>query len=146
MLTDKLAALESGAPPRREGRALELVMRCFGASGGLLAAGWNSMIGLRRPSQLYCFARAKPRSKGIQVPVGVLPVARDSKEQHHTLVFAVAALDLFMLSLLHFSFQHTSSLGFVEAGNFEDLCRIQPRIGPPSHHGDTLAHPGRVTQ
>ena len=53
---------------RRGGRPLVGATKCFGASGGLFAAGWNSMIGRRRCSQLYCFASCSPRSRGIQVP------------------------------------------------------------------------------
>jgi hypothetical protein len=48
---------------------LALDTKCFGASGGLFAAGWNSIKGRRICSQLYCLANANPRSKGIQVPV-----------------------------------------------------------------------------
>jgi hypothetical protein len=55
-------------PVRRGGRPVVGATRCFGASGGLFAAGWNSMIGRRRCSQLYCLARCSPRSRGIQVP------------------------------------------------------------------------------
>lgn len=46
--------------------------RCLGASGGLLsvASGWNSIIGRSRCSQLYCWHREIPRSRGIQVPSG----------------------------------------------------------------------------
>lgn len=52
----------------RGGRVTVFATRCLGASGGLLAAGWNSMIGRRRASQLYCFARFSPLSRGIHVP------------------------------------------------------------------------------
>jgi hypothetical protein len=55
-------------PVRRGGRPPVGATKCFGASGGLFAAGWNSMIGRRRCSQLYCFASCSPRSRGIQVP------------------------------------------------------------------------------
>src|SRR6266436_478227 len=55
-------------PVRRGGRPAVGATKCFGASGGLFAAGWNSMIGRRRCSQLYCFASCSPRSRGIQVP------------------------------------------------------------------------------
>ena len=58
----------SAATGRRAGRAV-VVTRCLGASGGLLAAGWNSMMGRRRASQLYCLAKFSPRSRGIQVPL-----------------------------------------------------------------------------
>jgi len=53
---------------RRGGRPAVGATRCFGARGGLLAAGWNSMIGRRRCSQLYCLASCSPRSRGIHVP------------------------------------------------------------------------------
>ena len=52
----------------RAGRLTVVATRCLGARGGLLAAGVNSMIGRSRTSQLYCLARVKPRSSGIQVP------------------------------------------------------------------------------
>lgn len=55
-------------PVRRGGRPVVGATRCFGASGGLFAAGWNSMMGRRRFSQLYCFASCRPRSSGIHVP------------------------------------------------------------------------------
>lgn len=45
-------------------------MRCLGASGGLLAAGVKSIIGMSAVSQLYCRASSSPRSTGIQVPRG----------------------------------------------------------------------------
>jgi hypothetical protein len=55
-------------PVRRGGRPVVGATMCFGASGGLFAAGWNSIIGRRRCSQLYCLASCSPRSRGIQVP------------------------------------------------------------------------------
>src|SRR6266404_4771407 len=54
-------------PARRGGRPVVGATTCFGASGGLFAAGWNSMMGRRRFSQLYCFASCRPRSRGIHV-------------------------------------------------------------------------------
>ena len=53
---------------RRAARLLLLARMCFGAGGGLFAAGWNSMMGRRRCSQLYWRARLSPRSIGIHVP------------------------------------------------------------------------------
>lgn len=41
---------------------------CFGASGGLSTLGWKSMIGRKIFSMLYCFAKARPRSRGTHVP------------------------------------------------------------------------------
>lgn len=53
---------------RRAGRGAVAETRCFGARGGLFAAGWKSMRGRSRVSQLYCLAKENPRSRGIQVP------------------------------------------------------------------------------
>lgn len=71
VLIIELLAFCSAGPLLRVGLValLALDTKCFGASGGLLAAGWNSMIGRKRCSQLYCLAKANPRSKGIQVPI-----------------------------------------------------------------------------
>jgi hypothetical protein len=68
----------------RAGRLTVLATRCLGARGGLLAAGVNSMIGRSRTSQLYCLARVKPRSRGIQVPGNgfvIRKVSRTAKDQ-----------------------------------------------------------------
>lgn len=76
------AESESGAPPRaRAGRELALLlMRCFGANGGLFVLGWNSIMGRNRCSQLYCFASDSPRSKGIQVPIAQSSSAAFSRQ------------------------------------------------------------------
>lgn len=50
--------------------------RCLGARGGLLASGWKSIMGSSRCSQLYCLHRARPLSRGIQVPEAMYIVVR----------------------------------------------------------------------
>ena len=67
-----LSTTAAAAAARRAGLAVvPEAARCLGAGGGLFAAGWNSMMGRRADSQLYCFARVRPRSRGIHVPEGV---------------------------------------------------------------------------
>ena len=63
-----MVAFVSAPAARRAGLGAELATRCFGARGGLFAAGVNSIMGRRRCSQLYCFANARPLSRGIHVP------------------------------------------------------------------------------
>jgi hypothetical protein len=59
----------SEAAARRAGRVAAVDTRCFGAKGGLFVpAGWNSMMGLSKISQLYCFASNRPLGRGIHVP------------------------------------------------------------------------------
>lgn len=41
------------------------------------------------------------------------------------LVFSITTLYLFVLALLYLAFEDTSSLGFVETGDLEDLGGIQ---------------------
>jgi hypothetical protein len=60
------------------------------------------------------------------------------------LVFPISALDLLVLALLHLSLEDASTLWFVEARDFEDLGRVQPRVVAPPHDRDALAHPERV--
>src|ERR1700736_5969711 len=62
-----MVALVSAPLTRRAGLVAALATRCFGARGGLLTAGVNSIMG-RRCSQLYSFANARPLSRGIHVP------------------------------------------------------------------------------
>lgn len=42
----------------------------------------------------------------------------------HTLVLAVATLDLLVYSLLDLLFEDTCALGLVQSHDFEDLCRV----------------------
>jgi len=116
----RVRALETlpSVPARRGGRPVVGATMCFGASGGLFAAGWNSMMGRRRFSQLYCFASCRPRSRGIHVPWrginkcgGCLPLGR-------TLVFPIAALDFLVFTFLDFTFENPGTLWFVEASDF----------------------------
>ncbi len=44
-----------------------------------------------------------------------------------------------MLALLHLPFENTRPLWLIEASNFEDLGRVQVRVGSPSHDGDVSA-------
>jgi len=46
-----------------------------------------------------------------------------------------------MLALLDLALKHARPLGLVEAGDLEDLGRVEPAIRPPAHHGDILADP-----
>lgn len=62
-------------------------------------------------------------------------------EKVRTLVFPITSLDLLVLALLHLALEDASTLGFVEACDFEDLGRVQPRVVAPSHNCDSLAHP-----
>lgn len=48
--------------------------------------------------------------------------------ERRTLIFAVATLDFFVLSLLYFAFQNAGSLRFVESGHLEYLSRIEPPV------------------
>jgi hypothetical protein len=50
-----------------------------------------------------------------------------------------------VLALLYLSLKDTSSLRFVESCDFQDLGRVEPRVGAPTHDSDALAHPARVT-
>ena len=110
-------------PARRGGRPVVGATRCFGASGGLFAAGWNSMMGRRRFSQLYCFASCRPRSSGIHVPregsmrKKVWSVL-ESQPFGRTLVFPIAALDFLVFTFLNFTFENPGTLWFVEASDF----------------------------
>lgn len=51
----------------------------------------------------------------------------------HTLIFPVSTLDLLMHAFLHFSFQDPRPRGLVKIGYFEDMCGIDPAVGPPAH-------------
>jgi hypothetical protein len=51
-----------------------------------------------------------------------------------TLVFPVAALDLLVDVLLHFTLKDSGSGGLVEASSLQDVCRIDPIIGATSHN------------
>lgn len=51
-----------------------------------------------------------------------------------TLVFAVTALDLLMNPFLHLTLEDTGSRWLIEPCNFENMCRIDPVIRPPSHN------------
>lgn len=96
------------------------------------------MIGRRMSSTPYCLARARPRSIGIQVPTSsqLAGWVIEGKKSNLTLVFAVATLDLFMLSLLHFPLQNSCSLRLVETGYFQDLSRVQIRVRTSAHNRD----------
>ena len=146
VLTIGLPSIDSFAAGLRGGRPAVLATRCFGASGGLLAVGWNSIIGRRRSSQLYCLAKPRPLSRGIQVPEKTYRIlcTRRRVRGQRTLIFAITPLNLFMLAFLNFALKYTSPLGLVEAGNLEDLGRVQPRVGTPSHNRHAFAHPARV--
>ena len=44
----------------------------------------------------------------------------------HTLVLAIATLDLFMFAFLNFALKDTSTLWLIETSDLEDLCRVEP--------------------
>lgn len=124
---------------------VEVAMRCLGASGGLLAAGVKSMMGVRATSQLYCRASSSPRSMGIHVPVceSAYEEAQGAgrRKRALTLVLSIATLHLLVLALLNLALKDAGSLRLVKTRNLQDLGRIQPRVGPPPHNSDPLAHP-----
>lgn len=45
-----------------------------------------------------------------------------------TLVFTIASLNLLVFALLNLALQYTRALRFIEASDFEDLCRVKPRV------------------
>ena len=49
------------------------------------------------------------------------------------LVLPISTLDLFMDTLLHLSFKDSCSCGFVEAGDLENVCCVDPVVGSSSH-------------
>lgn len=51
-----------------------------------------------------------------------------------TLVFAVATLDLLVCRLLHIPFEDTSTCWLIETSGFQNMCRIDPIVVPPSHN------------
>jgi predicted metal-binding protein len=53
---------------------------------------------------------------------------------YYTLIFAIAALNLFVDSFLNLALENTSSCRLVEPCYFEYMCRIDPIIRPPSHN------------
>lgn len=61
-----------------------------------------------------------------------------------TLVLSISSLNLLMNPLLHFPLQDPGSRRFVEVGDLEDMCGIDPVIRPPPHHlvaiGDEFVH------
>lgn len=57
----------------------------------------------------------------------------DSFPLSHTLIFAVAALDLLMNSLLDFLLQYSCSCRFIVAGNLEDVGCVDPVVRSSSH-------------
>jgi hypothetical protein len=50
-----------------------------------------------------------------------------------TLVFPVAALDLFVVVLLDIALEDTCTGGLVEAGGFEDVGGVDPIVLSPAH-------------
>ena len=49
------------------------------------------------------------------------------------LIFAISALDLLMHALLHLAFEDSGPCRFIEAGDLQNVRRIDPVVGPPSH-------------
>lgn len=49
------------------------------------------------------------------------------------LVLSISTLNFLMDTLLHFSFQNSCPGRFIEAGDFENMCGIDPVVGPTSH-------------
>lgn len=115
---------------------------CFGAGGGLRSPATKSKMGASFVKMLLRSASMRPSGRGIHVPA-VVPVSNsyllyDSQPSMHTLIFAITALDFLMHSLLHLSFQNSSSCRLIEPGCFEDMCCIDPIILSPSHHTITF--------
>lgn len=50
-----------------------------------------------------------------------------------TLIFAITTLDLLMYAFLNFALKNPCSRRFIETCYFEDVCCVDPIIGPPPH-------------
>lgn len=48
------------------------------------------------------------------------------KESKPTLILSISTLNFLVLALLDLSFQDSGALGFVKAGDFEYLRRVEP--------------------
>lgn len=48
------------------------------------------------------------------------------KERRLTLILSVSTLNFLVFALLNLSFEDSSALGFVKAGDFEYLRRVEP--------------------
>jgi len=51
-----------------------------------------------------------------------------------TLVFSISTLYLLMYPLLHLALENTGPGRFVEVGDFQDVCRIDPVVGSAAHY------------
>lgn len=71
-----------------------------------------------------------PEGKGGQVSVGAIC----SSPTRRTLVFPVTALNLFMDVFLDLTLEDACSGRLVEAGGFQDVCRIDPFIMATAHN------------
>jgi hypothetical protein len=84
-------------------------------------------------------------SGGTQVPKGydgnLSPLSWWNDVTSRTLVLAIAALNLFVETLLNFTFEHAGSLRLVKPGYFEDLGRVEPAVCASSHYGNTVDDP-----
>lgn len=51
-----------------------------------------------------------------------------------------------MFTFLNFALEDTSALWLIETSDLENLRRVEPRVGTPSHNCDALAHPIHVLE
>ena len=100
------------------------------------------MSGRKRSSILYCFANARPRSKGIHVPGNEFRLTSKNQrrgENKLTLVFSITTLHLLMYTLLHLAFEDASPARFVVVCDLQDVGSVDPVVGSASHAVVTFA-------
>lgn len=115
--------------PVVHGRTVELLP--LGSHGLFLGGGVE--VALACDTTVLTHIVCEERSESLLDSVLAADLNTALERDPGALVFSVPALDLLMDACLDFLLQYLCALALVEAGDFEDLCRIQMAVVAAAH-------------